>query len=100
MAGIIVAAAADGLNIVPPTGRATVGRTGLILGGFALYLLGNALFGWALRGRLPRSRLVAVCVLATLLPLSVASSALVLLSAATLVVIAVALWDAHVPGGA
>lgn len=98
VAGIIVAAAADGLTIAHPTGRVTLGTTALILGGFALYLLGNALFEWALQGRVPRSRLVAVCVLAALLPLSLASSALVLLSAATLVMIALALWDLHDPG--
>jgi low temperature requirement protein LtrA len=100
VAGIIVAAAADGMTMAHPTGRTTLATTALILGGFALYLLGNALFEWTLRGRLPRSRLVAVCALAALLPLSVVSSALVLLSAATLVMFAVALRDVHVPDGA
>jgi low temperature requirement protein LtrA len=100
VAGIIVAAAADGLTMAHPTGRTTVGTTALTLGGFALYLLGNALFEWVLRGRLPRSRLAAVCALAALLPLSLATSALVLLSAATLVMFVVALWDARFPGGA
>jgi len=100
VAGIIVAAAADGLTMAHPTGRTTVGTTALILGGFALYLLGNALFEWVLRGRPPRSRPVAVCALAALLPLSLATSALVLLSAATLIMFVVALWDARFPGGA
>jgi len=95
-----VAAAADAMTIAHPTGRTTVGTTALILGGFALYLLGNALFEWVLRGRLPRSRLVAVGALAALVPLSVVSSALVLLSAATLVMFALALRDARVTGGA
>ena len=100
VAGIIVAAAADGLTMAHPTGRVTVGTTALILGGFALYLLGNALFEWVLGGHLPRSRLIAICALAALLPLSLATSALVLLSAATLVMICVAIWDERAPDGA
>ena len=100
VAGIIVAAAADGLTMAHPTGRTTVGTTALILGGFAFYLLGNALFEWVLRGRPPRFRPVAVCALAALLPLSLATSALVLLSAATLIMFVVVLWDARFPGGA
>jgi low temperature requirement protein LtrA len=83
-----------------PTGRTTAGTTALILSGFALYLLGNALFEWVLRGRQPRSRLVAVCELAALLPLSPATSPLVLLFAASLVMLAVTLWDGRFPGGA
>jgi low temperature requirement protein LtrA len=100
VAGIIVDAAADGMTMAHPTGKTTVGTTALILGGFALYLLGNALFEWVLRSRLPRSRLVAVCALGALLPLSLVASALVLLCAATLVMFALALWDARVAGGA
>lgn len=93
VAGIIAAAGADELTIAHPTNEATVEAAALILGGPALYLAGNALFKWALWDRLPRSRLVAICALATLVSLAVVSSTLVLLVAATLVVIAVALWD-------
>jgi low temperature requirement protein LtrA len=93
VAGIIAAAGADELTIAHPTDEATVATTALILGGPALYLVGNALFKWALWDRLPRSRLVAICALAALVPLAVVSSALGLLVAATLVIVAVALWD-------
>jgi low temperature requirement protein LtrA len=93
VAGIIGAAGADELTIAHPTDEATVATTALILGGPALYLVGNALFKWALWDRLPRSRLVAICALAALVSLAVVSSTLVLLVAATLVVIAVALRD-------
>ena len=92
VAGIIAAAGADELTIAHPTNEATV-EAALILGGPAFYLAGNALFKWALWDRLPRSRLVAICALAALVSLAVVSSTLVLLVAATLVVIAVALWD-------
>jgi low temperature requirement protein LtrA len=87
------AAGADELTIAHPTDAATVTTTALILGGPALYLSGNTLFKWALWDRLPRSRLVALCALAALVPLAVVSSTLVLLVAATLVVISVSLWD-------
>jgi low temperature requirement protein LtrA len=93
VAGIIAAAGADELTIAHPTNEATVATAALILGGPTLYLAGNALFKWALWDRLPRSRLVAICALAALVSLAVVSSTLVLLVAATLVVIAVALWD-------
>lgn len=93
VAGIIAAAGADELTIAHPTDEPTVATTALTLGGPALYLVGNALFKWALWDRLPRSRLVAICALAALVPLAVVSSALVLLVAATLVLVAVALWD-------
>ena len=95
VAGIIVVAAADELTIAHPGDGATSATTALILGGPALYLVGNALFKWTLWDRLPRSRLVAVCALVALVPVAVVSSALVLLVAATLVLVAVALWDAR-----
>jgi low temperature requirement protein LtrA len=93
VAGIIAAAGADELTIAHPTDEATVATTALILGGPALYLVGNAMFKWALWDRLPRSRLVAICALAALVPLAVVSSALTLLVAAALVLVVVALWD-------
>jgi low temperature requirement protein LtrA len=93
--GIVVVAAADELTIAHPTDEPTVATTALILGGPALYLVGNALFKRALWDHLPRSRLIAICALVALVPVAVVSSALVLLVAATLVLVAVALWDAR-----
>jgi len=95
VAGIIAAAGADELTIAHPGDGAMSATTALILGGPALYLVGNALLKWALWDRLPRSRLVAICALIALVPAAVVSSALVLLVAATLVLVAVALWDAR-----
>lgn len=93
VAGIIVAAAADELTIAHPTDQATVASTVLILGGPALYLVGNALFKRTLWGHVPRSRPLAVGALAALVPVAVVSSALVLLVAATLVLVGLALSD-------
>lgn len=93
VAGIIAAAAADELTIAHPTDAATVATTAVILGGPALYLAGNALFKWALWEHVPLSRLVAICALAALVPLARVSSALIVSVAATLVVVALVLWD-------
>lgn len=93
VAGIIVAAAADELAIAHPTEPATVASTALVLGGPALYLVGNALFKRTLWGHVPRSRPIAVGALAALVPVAAVSSVLVLMVAATLVLVGLALSD-------
>ena len=93
VAGIIALAAGDQLAIAHPNAEATVAAAALVLGAPALYLLGNGLFTWALWNRLPRSRAVAIFALGSLVALALVSSTLVLLSAATLVVVSIALWD-------
>jgi low temperature requirement protein LtrA len=93
VAGIIAVAAADELTVAHPLDRATVATSALILGGPALYVVGTALFEWALWQDVPRSRLLAIGALAALVPLASVSSALLLSIAATLVLIGVAVWD-------
>jgi low temperature requirement protein LtrA len=99
VAGIIVAAGADELVIAHRTEEATLASTALILGGPALYLAGSAIFKMALWQEVPWSRPVAILALGALIPLALVSSALVLLAAATLVLVGVALWDIHIEGG-
>ena len=65
----------------------------LILGGPALYLVGNALFNWELSRRVPWSRLVAIAALVALVPLAASTSALVLMVAATVILVALVVWD-------
>jgi low temperature requirement protein LtrA len=67
-------------------GGAGPGRPGALPGGQRAVQLGAV-------NRLPRSRLVAICALAALVPLAVISSALVLLLSATAILVALALWD-------
>lgn len=93
VAGIIAAAAADELTIAHPGDRVSATTAWVILGGPALYLIGNALFKWALWNDVPRSRLIAILALAALIPVALVSSTLGLLAAATAVVVAVAVWD-------
>jgi low temperature requirement protein LtrA len=93
VAGIIVAAAADELTIAHAGEPATVATAALILGGPALYLVGHILFKWALWRHVLRSRLVAVVALVALVPVATVSSALVLMAAATAILVAMVMWD-------
>jgi low temperature requirement protein LtrA len=93
VAGIIVAAAGDEISIAHPGDEVSTGEAALILGGPALYLLGHILFKLTIWGHISPSRLAGVCALAALAPLAVASSALVLIAAATAVLFGVVSWD-------
>jgi low temperature requirement protein LtrA len=93
VAGIIVAAAGDEIAIAHPLQEVSAGEAALILGGPALYLVGHSLFKLALWGHLSPSRAAGVLALGALLPVAVMSSALVLIIAATFVLIGVVVWD-------
>ena len=94
VAGVIVAAVADELVIAHPGGDLEAATAWAILGGPALYLAGNALFNWALTGRVPTSRLGAIAALALLGVLAPVLTPLGLAAAATGVVVALAGLDA------
>ncbi len=91
--GIIVAAAGDEIAIAHPGHEVSTGEAALILGGPALYLLGHSLFKLTLWGHLSPSRLAGLVALGALVPLATVSSSLVLISAATAVLLGVVVWD-------
>jgi low temperature requirement protein LtrA len=93
VAGIIVAAAGDEIAIAHPGQDVSTGEAALILGGPALYLVGHSLFKLAVWGHLSPSRAAGVLALGALVPLAMVSSALVLIVAATVVLVGVVLWD-------
>ena len=94
VAGVLVAAAADELALAHPGDDVDRGTAALILGGPALYLAGSALFKRALWGYVPRPRWLGLLALAALVPLAVVGPpVLLLLTAATAVVVAVAVWE-------
>jgi len=93
VAGIIAAAATDELTIAHPGEGATIAPMALILGGPARTLLGHVPFKWAVWGHLARPRLVAIGAQIALLPVATVSSRLVLLIAATLVLVGLAQRD-------
>jgi low temperature requirement protein LtrA len=94
IAGIIAVAAADELTVAHPGEHGKFALIALMLGGTALFLAGHAFFKWAMFGLLPWSRLVAIAALAALIPVGFAIPALALSSAAVLIVVALAAWDA------
>jgi low temperature requirement protein LtrA len=94
MAGIIVTAVGDELIISDPTAPTSVATLAVVLGGPALFLAGHTLFKRAVFDHLSTPRLVALLVLAVLIPVGLIVPPLILAAAATLVVAGVALWDA------
>jgi low temperature requirement protein LtrA len=93
IAGIIVAAVGDELSIAHPRGHADTATVLVILGGPALFLCGHALFKLAVFGSLSISRLVAIAVLAILVPFGTSFSPLILAATATAVIVVVAVTD-------
>jgi low temperature requirement protein LtrA len=89
--GVIVVAVAIDLTIAHPAGPTSRAAAAVVLGGPAIYLAGNALFNYALTGRMPWSRLTGIGVLALLVPLALVAEPLVLSAAATLVTLTLAL---------
>lgn len=95
VAGVIVAAAGYELAMAHPGDQLDVATACLILGGPALFLVGQTLFKSAVWGRVPSSRLVPIGAVLALIPVAVVSTALVLLSLATTVLAAAALWSSR-----
>jgi low temperature requirement protein LtrA len=88
--GVIVVAVAIDRTIAHPGGTPPAATTAVVLGGPALYLIGNALFKLTLSEAWPRSRTVAVVALAVLIPFAHLVSPLALSAAAALVTLALA----------
>ena len=93
IAGIIVAAAGDEIAIAHPGDEVSTAEAALILGGPALYLVGHSLFKLTLWAHLSPSRAGGVVGLFVLVPLAIVASALVLIVAATAVLVGVVAWD-------
>ena len=95
VAGIILSAAADEFVLAHPTGHTDVKTAIALLGGAALYLLGNVLFKKAISGFTPWSHLVAVAVLAMLGAAATHVAPWLLATFAAVVLVAVAWWERH-----
>ena len=95
VAGIIVAAAGYELAIAHPH-RAVDGATGcLIVGGPALFLVGQMLFKRAVWGLTPSYYLVPTLAFAGLIPFALLTSLIELLALATALVVSVAVWSSR-----
>ncbi len=91
--GIIVAAVADEFVLHHPTGHSDFKTIVAVLGGTALYLVGNLLFKWAITGRLPVSHVAALAAVAVLAPVASNFSPLLLSLTASVLLIVVAVWE-------
>ena len=96
VAGIIVTAAADEFVLAHPSGHTDLKTTVCLLGGAALYLLGNFLFKQAISGHSPISHLLGIVVLASLVPAAEHLAPWLLSSVVTAVLIALAAWEKQV----
>lgn len=93
VAGIIVAAVGDELVLAHPTGHTNVQTAAVLLGGPALYLIGNLLFKRASAKHFPLSHLVGLGLLALLVPAATVASPLMFSGATALVLVIVAIWE-------
>lgn len=99
VAGIIVAAVGDELVLHHPGGHTELKTAIVLIGGPAIYLLGNALFKRLSAPHYPLSHLMGLAVLGLLIPIASIASPLILSSATTAVLIVVAVWESISLGG-
>lgn len=93
VAGIIVAAVGDELVLAHPTGHTDAKTAAVLLGGPALYLLGNLLFKRISAKYYPLSHLVGLGLLALLVPVATVAGPLAFSGATALVLVIVAIWE-------
>ncbi len=93
VAGIIVTAVGDELVLHHPLGHADTKTVAVVLGGPALYLIGNALFKRLSAPNFPLSHHAGIVMLFLLLFIFPFVSPLVLSAGSTLVLIIVAVWE-------
>jgi low temperature requirement protein LtrA len=98
VAGIIAVAVGDDLLIAAP-GRALHGvGLAMVLGGPALYLVGESLFRLRVTGAANAERLAVAAILVLLAPLGSQISALALSATVAALLSALALWELRAPG--
>lgn len=95
IAGVIVSAASDEIILKHPTGHADVASIAVLLGGPALFILGNLLFKWTTAGWPPLSHMIGLGALAVLAPAAMALPPLGTGAAAVVVLVGVAILEAR-----
>lgn len=93
IAGIIVSAAADDLVIAEPDHHIGMASGTLLLGGPAVYLIGNALYKRVIYGNIPLSHLVGLGLLALLVPVAPLTDLLMVGGLTSAVMCVVAAWE-------
>ena len=98
VAGIIATAVASELLIAAPHQAPDGVGVAMILGGPALYLLGESLFGWRMTGAMNAKRVAVAALLILLVPFGGQVSALVLSLIVASLLPALAVWELRGPG--
>jgi low temperature requirement protein LtrA len=94
VAGIILAAVGDELVLAHPTGHTGLEAAAVLLGGPALYLLGNFLFKKVTtERRTALSHLIGLALLAALAPIALIVQPLTFSATTTAVLVLVAVWE-------
>jgi low temperature requirement protein LtrA len=93
IAGIVVSAVADEISIAHPDGHMHLPEVACLLGGPALYLLGNTFFKRASARYYPLSHLAGLGLLVLLVPVASLMTPLLLSAATTAVLVIVAVWE-------
>ncbi|MBN9318814.1 MAG: low temperature requirement protein A [Caulobacterales bacterium] len=93
VAGIIVTAVGDEKVLHHPTGHADASTIAVILIGGGLYLLGAALFKYAISGKVSAPRVAGLLAMGALWPVAGHLSPLALSGATTAVMVIVAAWE-------
>jgi hypothetical protein len=94
VAGIVVSAVGDELLLAHSDGHSGLKELLSMIGGPLLYLVGVILFKHRIHGRWQLSHLVGISLLIALLPVATSFSPLLLSTAATIVLLIVAGWEA------
>ena len=94
VAGIVVLSVGDELVIEHPFGHTQPAWIAVILGGPALFLAGRAIFEYTVFGRVSRSRLIGVLLLAAISPAVIFLPPLMVATAPALILAGIALSDA------
>ena len=97
VAGIIATAAGNELLIAEPHDALHGVGLAIVLGGPALFLLGESLFQWRTTGRANAKRLLAAALIVGLAPLATHVSALALAVIVTGLLTALAIWETRTP---
>jgi low temperature requirement protein LtrA len=93
VAGVIVSAAADNLVIQHPPEPIGWPTAWLLLGGPAIYVVGNGLYKRVVYGRFPLSHLIGLALLALVTPFAFHTDLLMTGGLTTVVMIVVAAWE-------
>jgi low temperature requirement protein LtrA len=93
IAGVIVSAVADDLVVAHGSHHIEPQYLAVLMGGPAIYLLGNALFKRVVYGRFPLSHIAGLVLLALLTPVAMHTSVVLAGALTTAVIVVVAIWD-------